>query len=336
MATISRKYIFLFFVLAPVLIFSQNAYKIDSLLGSLSQAKDDTQRCGTYRALFSEYIRNNIDKARYYNELGLNLARKIHYPFGIAEATYNLSAVSRMQGKYDSALTIMNEAKSIYGSIPDSTAYADCLLEIGYLYTLKNDAKNALVNLIEAREIYRKIGRGKNLALLYNRFASLYQSQKLFDSALAYYKKSLEINVATGFKLGSSVNLINMGNIYEAMHDYKTAISYCRQALEIKVKLGDKQGIGKCLNNIGAAYMNLGKVDSAIEYHEKALAIATECNGFVDIAMGYINLGFDYQKGRDYRKAVTYACKDWKWRKRQTTWSSPGSRQGFCSNHTSH
>ncbi len=309
MLKISQKYLFLLFILAPVLIFSQNTQRIDSLLGSLSQTKDDTQRCDTYKTLFNEYIRNNIDKARYYNELGLNLARKIHYSFGIAEAIYNLSSVYRIQGKYDSALAIMAEAKSIYITIPDSNAYADCLGDIGYLYTLKNDAKNALINLIEAREIYRKTGGRKNLALLYNRFASLYQSQNLFDSALAYYKKSLEINEATGFRLGCSVNLINMGNIYEAMHDYKTAISYCRQALEIKEKLGDKQGIGKCLNNIGAAYMNLGKVDSAIEYHEKALAIATECNGFVDIAMGYINLGFDYQKGRDYRKAVTYASK---------------------------
>lgn len=304
-----RKYIILFGILTPVLVFSQNTQKIDSLLGSLSQTKDDKKKCGIYKALFNEYIRTNINKAGSYNELGLKLARKINYSFGIAEAIYNQSTVYRIQGKYDSALAIMAEAKSIYKTLPDSTAYADCLGDIGYLYTLKNDAKNALICLIEAREIYGKTGSTKNLALLYNRFASLYQSQKLFDSALAYYKKSLEINEAKGFKLGSSVNLINMGNIYEAMHEYRTAINYCRQALEIKEKLGDKQGIGKCLNNIGAAYMNLGKVDSAVGYHEKALAIAKEYNGFVDIAMGYINLGFDYQKGRDYHKAVTYASK---------------------------
>ena len=305
----SRKYFFLLFILSPVLTFSQNTQRIDSLLTSLSHTKDDEKRCGTFRALFNEYIRTNINKARFYNDQGMQLARKINYSQGIAEAISNQSSVYRIQGKYDSALAVLTEAKALFRAMPDSIAYADYLSDIGYLFILKNDGKNGLINLIEAREIYARTGSRKNLALLYNRFASLYQSQKLFDSALVYYKKSLAINESTGFRLGSSANLINMGNIYEAMHDYHTAISYCRQALEIKVKLGDKQGIGKCLNNIGAAYMNLGKVDSAIEYHEKALAIAKEYNGFVDIAMGYINLGFDYQKGKDYPKAVTYAAK---------------------------
>jgi len=285
---------------------AQNSRHYDSLLVELKKSGMDKSRFLILRGLFDDKVRHNTDVADSLNREMMALAKKINYEEGIIQAYTNRSALYRLRGMYDSALAILIDITPRVRKSYDSIVYADHLGDIGYLYTLKNDQKNALITLHEAMKIYQIKHGIKNLSLLYNRVGSLYQNQKQFDSALVYYNKSLQINDATGFKLGSSVNLINMGNVYEDMHDHYKAIDYYKRALKIKEEIGDKSGKNKCYNNIGMSYMNLGQVSNAISYHEKSLALAREFNSQLDIAISLINLGFDYQRGKNYHKAIEY------------------------------
>jgi signal transduction histidine kinase/CheY-like chemotaxis protein/AraC-like DNA-binding protein len=291
------------------MVFGQNKHMVDSLLNSLSKTSDVKQKCTILNLLFLEHVRSNLEKAAFYNDQSMSLALKFRYPRGIANAVNNKSHVFRIKGNYDSALATLQKAKPVFIELADSILYADYVSEIGNLYCLKEDPKNALINLVEGLKIYQKTGSTKNLALLYNKFGLLYKTQKQNDSALFYYKKSLEINEATGFKLGCSANLINIGIICEDEGNRMEAIGYFKQALKIKEQLGDRQGIVKCMINIGTAYMNLGNVKEAISSHMQSLKLAGEYHSNLDIAMSYVNLGFDYQKGKQYGQAIENAGK---------------------------
>jgi len=304
-----KKFCLLFFLGFTVVCSGQEKRTIDSLEKVLSKTTDDKAKCTIYNALFSEYIRLNIEKSIYYNNLCLKLANRINYPKGIADALYSRSEVYRVKGQYDSALAVIMTAKPLFLAASDSIGHGECLSQIGFLYAAKNDLKNALINLHDARRIYIATGNKKNLSLLYTHIGSLFQREKRFDSALAYFQKSLEINEKNGFKLGSSVNLMNLGTLYEDQENHQKALAYYQQALELKEKLGDRHGIGFCLNNLGMVNMNLGNVSAALSYHERALEIAREFNSELDITMCYINLGFDYQRGNMFSKAVDITLK---------------------------
>lgn len=125
--------------------------------------------------------------------------------------------------------------------------------------------------------------------------AWLYGRKKKYDKAINFYKKS--------GKSGNYLAYNNLGKMWEegkgVCVDYKKAMKYYLKSINGNTVEG--------YNNIGNMYLH-GKgidknVDKAKEYFEKALSINPK------YAISLTNLGFLYEKIRDYDNAIKYYTK---------------------------
>ena len=88
---------------------------------------------------------------------------------------------------------------------------------------------------------------------------------------------------------GQYVNLGKLYN--ESENDYETAISYYKKSINIFNKVSDNSGISIALANIGRNYIQLNTLDSAQHYLNKALKINKEINEEAEVGKLLTNLG---------------------------------------------
>src|SRR3989304_5654651 len=82
--------------------------------------------------------------------------------------------------------------------------------------------------------------------------------KKEFNTALAYYENSLDINRTLDFKPGLINNYSYIGIIYTDLGRYVDGIAYLKTAVGIQEELNDKSGIAQSLNNVANLYSYQG------------------------------------------------------------------------------
>jgi tetratricopeptide (TPR) repeat protein len=180
----------------------------------------------------------------------------------IAKAYYGkanlLSSVGDIKG-YKGAMLMMIDAAS---SEHDSLTVEEGLLRLGTVVTEKNrdfrEADSILQKCLEISLIRKDT--------FYTAFASAnigwnYYREKMYDSSLFFYKKSLNYSIP-GRQIGTSGNSLgNIGTIYRDLGDYDQAVKYYTKSLEYAKKAGDWYGLSWVYNDMSQLYLK--KNDSA-------------------------------------------------------------------------
>jgi tetratricopeptide (TPR) repeat protein len=137
-------------------------------------------------------------------------------------------------------------------------------------------------------------------------------NQGNYAEAIAFYKKSLEIDKETLSEnpsdLATSYN--NIGLVYNNMGKHSEALSYYEKALEIYQKTLpiNNRNLAASYNNIGSVYDIIGEYSQALSYYEKALEIfeKTLPANHPHLANSYNNIGLVYNSMGVYSKALSY------------------------------
>lgn len=105
------------------------------------------------------------------------------------------------------------------------------------------------------------------------------QMQGELDSAVYYYKKSLEIQpTAEGYTF--------LGWTYSVQGKLRQAISACRRAIDADPDFGNPY------NDIGAYYLQMGELEKAIPWLKKA----KKAKRYASPEFAYMNLGKVYER----------------------------------------
>ena len=99
-------------------------------------------------------------------------------------------------------------------------------------------------------------------------------------------------------------NLNNLGVYYVGKGLYNEALNYYLKSVELQNEINDPESIGLSYNNIGYAYMNLGEIPKAIKYYNLSLKTHEKINNLPGIAMALGNLAYQYQMLGDIAKAI--------------------------------
>jgi tetratricopeptide (TPR) repeat protein len=122
------------------------------------------------------------------------------------------------EGKYDEALTFLNEAQKLD---PENYSYP---YEIGYLYFIKKDYKKAI-------EIYQKVIKYKDITdQCFQMLGSLYDYTNDTAKAFNAYKEGLKLFPNSG-KL-----YLEIGTVYWSQKQYDKAIPYYEKGIEVDPK----------------------------------------------------------------------------------------------------
>jgi len=265
-----------FFICAALMIARDKTFsqqnKSDSLQKILLQAKDDTSRIKTLNALAEELRNSNPDTSVYYAQRALALASKIQDEIGIASAYLWIGTALTNLGKY----------------------------------------KDAIKNLMEARQHYEQLlsvqNGNKNLKKLYaratNNLGLVYYNQGIYPEALKYYSEGLKKRQEINDSLGIASSYNNLGNVYDHMSNYPASLKSNFTALKIREKLEDKEGISKSYNNIGLIYWKQRNYSEALKNHFASLKIKKELGNKSEIASSYNNIGLIYWQTKHYEEAL--------------------------------
>jgi len=141
------------------------------------------------------------------------------------------------------------------------------------------------------------------LGVIYSYLGTNYNSLGDLITALAYYNRSLQIDIELNKTEGISRNLNNIALVYTKQGNYDKALEYYNKSLQFT---SNPSSIATTYNNIATVYSGKGDNNKAVEYYKKAVEFAQKAGDYHETAMYMINLGHGYTDLKNFSEAKYY------------------------------
>ncbi|MCB9189936.1 MAG: tetratricopeptide repeat protein [Flavobacteriales bacterium] len=237
---------------------------------------------------------NDIGNAHYYLDeyedgeksllASIEMAQKIDYPQGIAEASVIMGNIYILQGKFTKGLNYFTEALNIYEKMKDHDGMAHCYNGLGTINLNQEHYEKALEYFNKALENGGDIAKGDS----YSYISQIYLRLEAYDDAAKYADEAIKIGKKNEDTYVQASGMDIKGVVASINKEYKKADEYLKEALSMKMDLEDMQGTAMTLNYIGKNYKSMDQIDSAMTYILKAHEIADEIGAMEElrIALG--------------------------------------------------
>jgi len=269
----------------------------------------------------------------------------------------NIGNVYREQGSYDKALNFYFKSLNITEEIlsialksgnsdkimEQKMSLSKCYNSIGTVHYFQSNFDNAIGYYKKAEKIFddlilvsiinndlnlKKYKRGiaacyNNIAMVISDKANIIKEKNkknnLYNNAIDYYNKALEITIYLNDLKGTSKCYNNLGITYIEINNYSLALETLSKALKIKEEIGDKNGIATVWSNLALINNNLADsvknnnlkrtsyYNQAVFYGTKAYELATQINSQFIINSSAAQLQRAFTKLGNKNEALKYA-----------------------------
>ena len=245
-----------YLLLVSILFLGDSSYAqqsdIDSLFLQLEKDKNDTNKINVLNALADKFKTNNPDTSLYFSGQAFELAGKINYLKGLAEAHLFSGTANIVLGKYDVALDHFKKALPLGR---DKKFIARIYNNIGLVYYGQGNYPEALKNHFTALKIRMEIGDKQGIAASYSNIGIIYPLQGNYSDALKNHLASLKIREEIGDKFGIAASCNNIETIYLLNNNYHNSLRYGLIPSKIRVEIGVQNGIAASDGKIGLICM---------------------------------------------------------------------------------
>ena len=315
-----KKIIFLLFLNASFVIlssfcFAQNKH-IDTLIATIKTFKPDTNKVKYLNqlSLSYEYI-GDFEKGLKCGTEALELACKLNFKRGVAQASNNIGNIYYNYGSYPKALEYFFMSLKINEELKRKNGIIALLANIGNIYKNQADYSKAGDYYIMALKMAEEQKNKHSIAGLLGNIGGIYEGQKNYPLALDYYLKALKIAEEIEDKNEITILHSNIGGIYQNQGNFSKANDYYFKALKMAEMAGDKNAIAQDLGSIGMLYTATGKFKEAEEYLKKAVSLDDSIGALNELMLIeeslsklYDTIGLHKQALKYYKKAT--AVKD--------------------------
>ncbi|MDP8208122.1 MAG: tetratricopeptide repeat protein [Candidatus Electryonea clarkiae] len=286
-----------------LLLCASNVYAdLDSLEKRLSEVIGE-EWVDLSNDIAKQYLQISTEKSREYSEGAIEKANSIKYPGGLAKALHNKSLSYFYESKFDDAIEISLQARTVNKQIGDKAAESKSLFNTGYFYYLKGDYDQAFEYSLQALEIREKLGDSKLLAKSLVMMGILYQKVSNYEKSIEYYHRSLELAKKVGDFEGQGNAYENLGILHKELGKNEESLEYHLKALKVNETLGRTEGLVASLSNMGAQYYYLKRYKEAEESYKKSLEYNRETPSRQVTARIMVNLAELYLTTGRYREA---------------------------------
>ncbi|WP_138475078.1 tetratricopeptide repeat-containing sensor histidine kinase [Dyadobacter bucti] len=160
--------------------------KIRELEKSLPAIKDSIQYVDAINKISLLFYERNVDSTFYYSLRAREIAQRMQYAKGIADATNNLGIVFDIKGNIQLALRYYNDAYNQYRAIGDSSNITQTLMNIASVYSVNGKHDKALANFEQAMSLGNRISHDSITALVIYNYILMYP-QKFSDAEKERY-----------------------------------------------------------------------------------------------------------------------------------------------------
>jgi adenylate cyclase len=321
----------------------------DSLIKVLASSKENEQKVDVLNDLVWELKEDQPAPARRYSEAAIQLATRLNYQKGEAQAYNNRGVLENIHSNQNDAIGYFQKALQLRQQINDLKGVAALHNNIGNVYEDKRNYVDALgeykksLAIVEQLQDEKRVARVRyNIGLLHERMGNYYEAQveileylKIVEKqndkeglAKAYtilghlkselgfwteaetnYQRALNWRKDIGSEKEIADAMLNLGNSLDDLTKYKEALFLYQKALDIYQKGEYEENKANALNNIGVSYKNLGQYHLALQHLNEALAIREKLQDRRGIMETYNGLGDVKRRQNDGKVALTYATK---------------------------
>ncbi|NOX47728.1 MAG: tetratricopeptide repeat protein [Chlorobi bacterium] len=164
----------------------------------------------------------------------------------------------------------------------------------------------------EAIKLSSKLGDSAMLAYSYRYTGIGYKMTGMYDEALDYYFKSLDLLQSIGNAKSIAKAQISIGNIYGELGRYDDAKKYLKNALATARMEHDSGMMTRTSMALGIIFHRNMEFDSAFKYYDKSEQIAVILQNEKDLSILFSNIGLYYSNLKDHNKALSYYNKSLK------------------------
>lgn len=193
-----------------------------------------------------------------------------------AEIFLGLGVVADVQGEYDQARSMLEQALAFFRIIRYQLGESRALNSLGVVLSNQHDLAAARAYLEQALKIKRQMGDlyGEGVTLV--NLGVLSERQHAFDIALDYFEQSLAVCKAVDDEEGKAAAWIGIGNNRQSLGDYPAARAAFDHALQTCRTIGDRQGEADILTSLGELHNVCGQAEQGRAYCLEAKEIAEQ------------------------------------------------------------
>ena len=289
--------------------YTQDIYRVDSLVTRLSGQTADSIRCRIMLEIadelkFSDTVTtlDYIEKARVIAErltdrsyMGrcFEILGEVHYNFGL----YDLAII-----EYDRALSFYKEADNDIG-------YYKTIKDKGNVYLRQSEYTQAMNFYETALDFYKRNNMMEGASRCLNNIGIIHKNRGQYVEALTVYDESIKYLDEQKEPMQIAQGYINMGNVFVYLGSYARAMEYFEMALEIAEREQSRKEIGNCLLNSGVIQNKCGNLSQANDFYRRALAVSREIEDPVLISDCLINIGTNYSDMGRMEEGLQYVRK---------------------------
>ncbi|MBA5628842.1 tetratricopeptide repeat-containing sensor histidine kinase [Moheibacter lacus] len=211
--------------------------------------------------------------------------------------------------KPDSALLYLAKAKKLNQQLEDENWNARIAYGMGYTHYIKNDFRTAHDYFKQAIRYANVAQDFNVLSKAYNQIGQIYAVENDVKNALVNYHKSLKISEGKEELNDNTIAVLsNLADLYILQSDTLSARNYYHQAQKIGERDDERKHLDIVYNNLAVSYMKTNK-DSTEFYLNKSLQIQKENHSIYGQIMSQLNLVSTYLNFKskdDYQKSFEY------------------------------
>jgi signal transduction histidine kinase len=281
---------------------------IRSIEAELPSIRDSTAYVDAINRLAMLLYEQNADSTAWYAHRAREIAARIDYKSGIADATNNLGVTADVKGNIQTALHYYNDAYNDYAALNDSSNMVQTLMNIATVYSSEGKSEKAIEHFDRAFAIGNRLKHDSIVSLLIYNYLLQYPGKFSTQTAADAIEKA--VNIATRYhdtRLLLAIeqlkanNQLNTGSRDSGIARLQRTAAMAQQqgllfmSLDILVELGD---------------LFVGKDSArAVGYYKHALEV-TEEKKFNSYAEGISQKLFDFYSARkDTALAFYYSRK---------------------------
>lgn len=168
--------------------------KIRILKQSLPSIKDSTRYVDAVNRISILFYEQNADSTLYYALHAREIAFRLEYARGLADATNNMGIVFDIKGNIQLALRYYNDAYNQYRALNDSSNIVQTLMNIGSVYSVSGKDQKALANFEKALSLGNLIVHDSITALVIYNYVLIYPQKFTEKQKSAYIERADKIS----------------------------------------------------------------------------------------------------------------------------------------------
>jgi CHAT domain-containing protein/Flp pilus assembly protein TadD len=256
--------------------------------------------------LYKQGTRESLTQAILKWKQAVSLYQEIKDTTGEANCLNNIGLVYSDLGEKQTALEYLQQSLQLAKTIKDRAPEARTLMGIGIVYNDLGKKQKALEYYLQSLTLFKALGDRIQEARIMMGIGNIYSALGEKQKALEYYQMSLPLSKITGDRAQYARTLMSTSLVYSELGEKSKALTYLQESLALSKLMGDRLGKTATLYNMGNIYLELGEKQKALEYYQQSLPLFTALGNKNGAADNLMIMGNIYLELGEKQKALEY------------------------------